>query len=176
MFHKHQQSYFSILPIVALGYRPFTGRHLHLKRFQHLRCPVQSRFNSSISIFLLECKKKKTGVEGKKNRIVHTFSMCTPHSITVLSSCSITSLFFSNISSVTLGSSSSGILGIVSKISPSMCSNVLQGIVRIILFLRIFLFFLFSFSLLFNCRYSISTNHSTLAVNLSKNDKKSFLY
>lgn len=79
LFYKHQQSYFSILPIVALGYRPFTGRHLHLKRFQHLRCPVQSRFNSSISIFLLECKKKKNGGRRKeKSYRSHLFYVYSP--------------------------------------------------------------------------------------------------
>lgn len=77
LFHKHQQSYLPILPIVALGYRPFTGRHLHLKRFQHLRCPVQLRF---FHFYISPRMQKKNG--GKERKIVsyrsHLLYMYSP--------------------------------------------------------------------------------------------------
>lgn len=75
---------------------------------------------------VIQNKEITRKIREKKIEIL-TFCICFSHNIITSSICSTISLFFNNISSVIAGSLSSGIFGIVSKISPSTCSNVLHN-------------------------------------------------
>lgn len=109
-------------------------------------------------------------VINKEFRIL-TFCICFSHNMTTSSIWFTISSFFNNISSVIAGSFNSGIFGIVSKISPSTCSNVLNyqnqnyGSISKSRKLkqceinRVFISF---------WHKKTSTNHSTLSIRLSR--------